>query len=339
MINRLDLLKEKKYNSLLDEYKTLEAIKFLKDNFELKLAKNLDLIRLSAPLFTLTNNGINDDLNGVEKSVKFNVTYLNEEAEIVQSLAKWKRLALKKHNIPPHKGIYTDMNAIRKDEGILDNLHSIYVDQWDWEKVILNEDRTISYLKKEVKKIYKSIKEVNKLLIKKYPGLTNFLSDKINFITSKKLLELYPNLSSKDREKEYTKTHGATFIIGIGNKLKNKSPHDLRAPDYDDWFLNGDILIYYPILDTAVELSSMGIRVNKESLIKQLKSTNTYESRKDLYFHNLLLNDKLPLSIGGGIGQSRLCLVMLNKFHIGEVQSSLWGEDEKILKEYNINLL
>lgn len=318
------------YKSTLSELDTEIAIKFVKDNFENELGKKLDLIRVSAPLFTFTDSGINDDLNGVERPVKFDIKNVDKEAVVVHSLAKWKRLALARYEIPTGKGIYTDMNAIRRDE-TMDPIHSIYVDQWDWEKSIEEKDRTISYLKRTVKKIYGVIKTINKKVEKKFPELKNYFPEKIEFITTKKLCSLYPDLSPKDREREYLKKSGkALFIIGIGHKLQDKKPHDLRAPDYDDWKLNGDILIWYPPLNDVVELSSMGIRVNKESLVKQLKLTHN-EDRLNLYFHKELMDGHLPFSIGGGIGQSRMCLVMLNKVHIGEVQSSIW--DQKTIEE------
>ena len=328
-----------KYSSILNKIDTEIMIKFIKDNFENELGKELDLIRISAPLFTYKDSGLNDDLNGIERPVEFDIKNIDRKAEIVHSLAKWKRFALARYDIPVHKGIYTDMNAIRRDEDV-DNIHSIYVDQWDWEKVILKEDRNLSYLKKTVKKIYKVIKKINAKVIKKHPELADYFPEKIEFMTTKKLYSLYPTLSPKDRERAYLKEHkDALFLIGIGNKLENGKPHDLRAPDYDDWSLNGDILIYYPPLEDVVELSSMGIRVDKEKLIEQLKKTNSLD-RLDLFFHKLLMEDKLPLSIGGGIGQSRMCLVMLNKIHIGEVQSSIWNDDVlKKCKELNIHLL
>jgi len=242
------------------------------------------------------------------------------------------------YDIPVDSGIYTDMNAIRKDE-IEDNIHSIYVDQWDWEKHITKEERTIKYLKSTVRNIYKAMLKTQKAVLKEYPNLDKVFVDKITFITSKKLLSLYPNLPPKERENEITKKYGSVFIIGIGNKLKNKEPHDLRAPDYDDWNLNGDILIFYPPLNEAVELSSMGIRVDNKSLIRQLEITNNMQ-RLTLPFHKALLNNELPLSIGGGIGQSRLCLVLLNKIHIGEVQSSIWNDEETLkASKNNIKLL
>lgn len=327
-----------RYTSKLNLIDTEIAIKFIKDNFENELAKELDLIRVSAPLFTLSNTGINDDLNGVERPVKFDILNTNSEAEIVHSLAKWKRVALKRYNIPLDKGIYTDMNAIRRDEK-MDFLHSIYVDQWDWERRINEEERNLDYLKEIVKKIYRVILNVNKKVISLYPTLTNYFPPKIEFFTTSELLDMYPNLSNKERENEIVKKYGAVFIIGIGDKLKDGKEHDLRAPDYDDWKLNGDILINYPPLNQAVELSSMGIRVNKESLQEQLIKAHK-EERTSLPFHKALLNDELPLSIGGGIGQSRMCLVMLNKIHIGEVQSSIWDEETlQFAKKNNITLL
>ena len=335
---KYDYLKD--YHSKLKRYDTEIAIKYIKDNFENELAKELNLIRISAPLFTYSKTGINDDLNGIEEPVRFKIKNIdkNKDVEIVQSLAKWKRIALARYKIPVHGGIYTDMNAIRKDE-IVDNIHSIYVDQWDWEKVISENDRDLNFLKSEVRKVYRVIKKINRKVINKYPVLTNYFPATIKFITSKKLLSLYPQLSPKEREKEYAKKYGAIFVIGIGDKLKDGQPHDLRAPDYDDWQLNGDIIIYYPPLNDVVELSSMGIRVNKESLKSQLKKTNTLDRLK-LFYHTQLLDDKLPLSIGGGIGQSRMCLVMLNKIHIGEVQASIWPEETlKEAKENHIHLL
>lgn len=327
-----------RYTSKLNLIDTEIAIKFIKDNFENELAKELDLIRVSAPLFTLSNTGINDDLNGVERPVKFDILNTNKEAEIVHSLAKWKRVALKRYNIPLDKGIYTDMNAIRRDEK-MDFLHSIYVDQWDWERRINEEERNLDYLKEIVKKIYRVILNVNKKVISLYPTLTNYFPPKIEFFTTSELLDMYPNLSNKERENEIVKKYGAVFIIGIGDKLKDGKEHDLRAPDYDDWKLNGDILINYPPLNQAVELSSMGIRVNKESLQEQLIKAHK-EERTSLPFHKALLNDELPLSIGGGIGQSRMCLVILNKIHIGEVQSSIWDEETlQFAKKNNITLL
>lgn len=314
------------YKSKLDLIQTEEGIKAVKDSFERSLAKELDLTRVSSPLFVTDNSGLNDNLNGVERPVNFTPKESDERLEIVHSLAKWKRYALDKYSIPLNKGLYCDMNAIRKDE-TLDNLHSIYVDQWDWEKHISKEERTISYLKKTVKKINSAILKTQKKIISTYPSLDPVFKGPVTFITSKKLLSLYPNLTPKERETEFSKLHGTIFIIGIGHKLKDKKPHDLRAPDYDDWKLNGDLLVYYPPLKEAVEISSMGIRVDPISLKSQLKITGNLD-RLNLPFHKALIEDKLPLSIGGGIGQSRLCLVMLNKLHIGEVQSSYWTKEE-----------
>ena len=326
------------YTTKLNLIDTEKGIKIIKDSFEKNLAKELNLLRVSGPLFVNKSSGLNDNLNGVEEPVSFNIKGVDDKIEIVHSLAKWKRYALNVYDIPIDSGIYTDMNAIRKDERE-DNLHSIYVDQWDWEKHINEEERNITFLKKTVKKIYKAILATQRVILEKYPQLDRVFDKNITFITSKKLLSLYPNLTPKERETEICKKYGTVFIIGIGGKLANKKPHDLRAPDYDDWKLNGDILVYYPPLEQAVEISSMGIRVDKDSLVKQLELTNNLD-RLSLPFHQALINDELPLSIGGGIGQSRLCLVMLNKIHIGEVQSSIWNDEEKAkAKENNIKLL
>lgn len=314
------------YQSKLNLKDTELAIKLVKDNFEKKLAKKLNLLRVSAPMFVERNTGLNDNLNGIEVPVTFSPKDNKDNLEIVHSLAKWKRLALKIYEIPVDSGIYTDMNAIRKDE-TLDNLHSLYVDQWDWEKHINDEERTISYLKQIVNKINKAILETEDVIIKHYPELDRIFKNKVKFIKSEDLLKLYPDKTSKERETLICKKYGTVFIIGIGYKLKNGEPHDSRAPDYDDWRLNGDLLVYYPLLEQAVEISSMGIRVNKSSLIKQITITNNLD-RRMLPFHRALLNNELPLSIGGGIGQSRLCLLFLNKLHIGEVQSSYWSKEE-----------
>lgn len=326
------------YKSKLNLIDTEKGIKIIKDSFEKNLAKELNLLRVSGPLFVKKSSGLNDNLNGVEKPVSFTINGVDDDIEVVHSLAKWKRYALNVYDIPIDSGIYTDMNAIRKDEHE-DCLHSIYVDQWDWEKHINEQERNVSFLKKTVKKIYKAILATQRVILEKYPGLDRVFEKNITFITSKKLLSLYPDLSPKERETEICKKYGTVFVIGIGAKLSNGKPHDLRAPDYDDWKLNGDILVYYPPLNQAVEISSMGIRVNKESLTKQLELTDNLD-RLSLPFHQALINDELPLSIGGGIGQSRLCLVMLNKIHIGEVQSSIWNKEEKEkAKKENIKLL
>jgi len=326
------------YKSKLNLLETEKGIKLVKDTFERNLAKELDLLRVSAPLFVTHGSGLNDNLNGVEVPVSFRINGSNDEIEIVHSLAKWKRLALKTYGIEEDKGLYTDMNAVRKNE-IMDNLHSIYVDQWDWEKCINENERKISYLKKVVRKINRAVIKTQNTILKNYPLLEPVFTKEVTFITAKNLLKMYPELSSKDRETAFAKKYGTIFIIGIGGKLKNGKPHDLRAPDYDDWKLNGDLLVYYPPLEQAVELSSMGIRVNRESLLSQLKITNNLD-RISLPFHMMLLNNQLPLSIGGGIGQSRLCLLLLNKIHIGEVQSSVWSDEiKKSCKEQDINLL
>ena len=326
------------YKSKLNLIDTEKGIKIIKDSFEKNLAKELNLLRVSGPLFVKKSSGLNDNLNGVEKPVSFTINGVDDDIEVVHSLAKWKRYALNVYDIPIDSGIYTDMNAIRKDEHE-DCLHSIYVDQWDWEKHINEQERNVSFLKKTVKKIYKAILATQRVILEKYPELDSVFEKNITFITSKKLLSLYPDLSPKERETEICKKYGTVFVIGIGAKLSNGKPHDSRAPDYDDWKLNGDILVYYPPLNQAVEISSMGIRVNKESLTKQLELTNNLD-RLSLPFHQALINNELPLSIGGGIGQSRLCLVMLNKIHIGEVQSSIWNKEEKEkAKKENIKLL
>jgi aspartate--ammonia ligase len=311
------------------------------------LAEKLNLSRVTAPLFVKSGTGINDDLNGVEKPVGFNIKNMNgTRAEIVQSLAKWKRCALADLGIQQGEGIYTDMNAIRPDE-ILDNLHSIYVDQWDWERVISKEDRTLSFLKSIVRKIYKALRETEFYIAEKYPGIKPLLPEDITFIHSEELAEKFPETTPKEREDAIGKEHGAVFIIGIGAPLRDGIPHDGRAPDYDDWItfndkgkgLNGDIILWYPPMNKSVEISSMGIRVDAESLEKQLEMTGTTE-RKKLFFHKKLLKGELPHSIGGGIGQSRLCTFYLRKIHIGEVQVSLWPEEMiQHNKKYNIFIL
>ena len=326
------------YHTDLDVYETQKAIKFVKDTFEKELANKLNLLRVSAPLFVTTKSGLNDGLSGKEKPIGFTIPQLDEDVEIVHSLAKWKRMALYKYDIHLYKGLYTDMNAIRKDENT-DFIHSIYVDQWDWEKSILESDRTYSYLKKTVKKIYSAIYKISLRVEKKYPFLKNSLSKDITFISTRELEKMYPNLSRKEREDEICRKYNAVFLYQIGDKLKDGLPHDSRAADYDDWKLNGDILVYYPLYDMALELSSMGIRVNKDRLVKQLKAKD--ESYKlDNDYCKAILNDELPQSIGGGIGQSRLCMFLLQKAHIGEVQVSIWDKEEtKRLKKNNIHLL
>lgn len=329
------IIKPIDYKPLLSTMKTEQGIKLIKDFFQQNISTELRLRRVTAPLFVLKGLGINDDLNGVERPVTFPIKDLGDaKAEVVHSLAKWKRLTLAEYKIEPGYGIYTDMNAIRADEE-LDNLHSLYVDQWDWEAVITDKQRTIPFLKNVVERIYAAIRRTEYLACETYPELKPFLPEKITFIHSQELLDLYPTLTPKEREDEICRKYGAVFIIGIGGKLSDGKKHDGRAPDYDDWStmgdnglagLNGDILIWYPVLNRSFELSSMGIRVDKSALLKQLELEGK-EDRLELYFHKKLLNGELPLSIGGGIGQSRLCMVMLHKAHIGEIQASIWPED------------
>ncbi len=320
------LLVPKNYHPVLDVMETERAIKKIKDFFQEELAYGLRLRRVSAPLFVTPESGLNDNLNGVERIVGFSLKDMDEKnVEIVQSLAKWKRLALKRYGISAGRGIYTDMNAIRRDEE-LDNIHSIYVDQWDWEKVIEKEDRNITYLKEVVTNIYNCIKNLNDFVNRQYPEIRTPLPNEIFFITSQELLDMYPELSPKERENAITKEKRAVFISGIGGELSSGEPHDGRAPDYDDWELNGDILLYNDILNEAFEISSMGIRVDSDVMKKQLERRDAVD-RSGLVFHRMILNNELPFTIGGGIGQSRLCMYFLRKAHIGEVQSSVWPED------------
>ena len=302
---------------------TEKAIKAVKDMFQVNLSAQLALLRVTAPMMVLSGRGLNDDLNGVERPVKFPVKSMDDApAEVVHSLAKWKRLKLAELGVEPGRGIYTDMNALRPDED-LDNIHSIYVDQWDWEKVMLPEQRTTEFLHKTVKRIYEAVKVTENKLYVEFPQITPMLPEDIFFITAEQLLQRYPGLNPKERENAITKEYGAVFIQGIGSRLSDGQAHDGRAADYDDWALNGDILLWNPILDSAFEISSMGIRVNAESLHKQLAERDQLW-KEDLYFHRLLLDGKLPQTIGGGIGQSRLCMFLLRKAHIGEIQSSIW---------------
>lgn len=329
------LIKPEGYRQLLTPAQTEQGIKQIKDFFQANLSTALRLRRVTAPLFVLRGLGINDDLNGVERPVSFPIKDMDDKvAEVVHSLAKWKRLMLAEYGIQPGYGLYTDMNAIRGDEE-LDNIHSLYVDQWDWCQTIRREDRNLQFLKKVVRNIYAAIRRTEYLVCETYPQIEPFLPEEIHFFHSEELLKMYPGMSPKERENAVCKAYGAVFIIGIGGKLSDGMEHDLRAPDYDDWTtpneegyhgLNGDIMIWYPVLDRAIELSSMGIRVDKEALLRQLQLTGK-EDRKDLYFHQKLLRDELPLSVGGGIGQSRLCLVLLHKAHIGEIQASIWSDD------------
>ena len=314
-----------RYESSLGVIETQQAIKDLKDFFENRLGEMLKLTRVSSPLFVLPETGTNDNLNGVEKPVSFEVPHLRKDAEIVHSLAKWKRVALKKYGFSVGRGLYTDMNAIRKDEE-LDNLHSLYVDQWDWELIINKEDRTMKTLKKVVKSLYKVFKETEEHVHMIYPEVECVLPEEITFITTQELLDMYPNLTPKEREDAIVREKKAVFLMQIGKLLSNGEKHDGRSPDYDDWDLNGDILFYNPVLDNAIELSSMGIRVDEKALERQLKLANC-EDRKELDYHKALLEGKLPYTIGGGIGQSRICMFFLNKAHIGEVQVGIWPQE------------
>jgi aspartate--ammonia ligase len=319
------------YQSALSLIETEVAIKFIKDTFEKELAKALKLTRVSAPLFVQPESGLNDNLNGFERAVRFDVLCLKKEVEIVQSLAKWKRMALAKYGFEAETGLYTDMNAIRRDED-LDALHSVYVDQWDWEKIITKQERTLSYLKKTVRSIYGALKKLASAVNKKYPQITHTIPDKITFISTRELERKYPTLNRKEREKAAAKEYGAIFLYQIGYPLKDGAPHDGRAADYDDWKLNGDIILWYDVLGIAMEISSMGIRVDKDSLVKQLKAKKEMFKLDNPYCQDVI-NDRLPLTIGGGIGQSRLCMFFLNKAHIGEVQSSIWSEES--IQEYS----
>lgn len=336
------------YTPLLDLKQTELAIKQIKETFQLNLSSSLRLRRVTAPLFVLQGRGLNDDLNGYENAVSFPIQDMNGAvAEVVHSLAKWKRVTLADYNISHGYGIYTDMNAIRAHEE-LDNLHSLYVDQWDWERVISPEERTISFLRCIVRKIYSAILQTEFALSESYPQLKPSLPEKITFIHSEELRAKYPGLTPKEREEAITKEHGAVFIIGIGNKLGDGEPHDNRAPDYDDYStpneegfygLNGDLMIWSDVLGKAMELSSMGIRVDRKALLHQLEISGKSE-RAELYFHRRLLDGSLPLSIGGGIGQSRLCMLLLRKAHIGEIQSSIWPEEMRNeCKAMNIPLI
>lgn len=319
----MDLLFPQGYKSPLNIRETENAIKLVRELFEAELREKLNLERASAPLFVRADEGLNDDLSGKERAVSFDMLAIKDaHVQVVHSLAKWKRLSLKNYGYHHGEGIYTNMNAIRRDEE-LDNIHSVYVDQWDWEKVISEEERTVEFLKKTVDVILSVIADVNDKVHQIYPVLKNKIKREVTYITSQELLDLYPHLSAKERENAFVKEHGTVFLMGIGDKLSNGLPHDGRAPDYDDWALNGDILIWNPVLEMAFELSSMGIRVTPQSLREQLKKSGNRE-RENLLYHKMLLAGELPLSIGGGIGQSRLCMLVLEKAHIGEVHSSIW---------------
>ena len=326
------------YSSPLDLYRTQKAISFIKDTFQRRLAVALNLKRVSAPLFVTEDSGLNDNLSGKERPVSFDIPDVGKSAQVVHSLAKWKRLALGEYNFYVGNGLYTDMNAIRRDEE-LDNIHSIYVDQWDWEKVITKEERTLDYLIDVAKKIVTVICDTQELLKIDFPELSSSLSRNMVAVTSQELEDMYPGLTSKEREDAFLKEHKTALIMQIGGKLRSGKPHDSRAPDYDDWALNGDIMFYNETLGRAFEISSMGIRVDKDSLDRQLTLAGCDE-RRSLPFHKALLEDRLPLSIGGGIGQSRLCMLMIGSAHIGEVQASIWDDETlRLCKDAGIKLL
>lgn len=329
----------KDYHSELNLHDTQIAIKTVKDFFQNLLSQRLNLSRVSAPLFVDPDSGLNDNLNGVERPVTFDIKEQNgREAEVVQSLAKWKRYALKKYGFSYSEGLYTDMNAIRRDE-ITDNIHSIFVDQWDWEKIIKKDERTIATLMDTVKVVYKCLRKTEKYMAIQYDYIEEILPHDIFFVTTQELADMFPDNTPKEREYYIAKAKGAVCIMQIGDVLENGERHDGRAPDYDDWSLNADIVVYYPVLDIALELSSMGIRVDKKALLSQLKKAGC-EERKDLPFQKAIINEELPYTIGGGIGQSRLCMLLLDRAHVGEVQASLWPEDmRRICKEHKIVLL
>ncbi len=333
------LIKPEGYKPSLDIRMTEVAIKKTKDYFESELAKELNLTRVSAPLFVRPETGLNDNLNGVERPVAFDVKGIDgDTVEVVHSLAKWKRMALKRYGFAPGEGLYTDMNAIRRDED-MDNLHSVYVDQWDWERIILKSERTEETLKTIVRKIFSVFKRTESYLSGLYPNLQKYLPEDIFFVTTQELEDMYPEMTPKERETALAKEKKAIFIMKIGDTLNSGIKHDGRAPDYDDWALNGDIVFYYPVLDIAYEVSSMGIRVDEDSLVAQLKKAGC-EDRKSLKFHRELLNKELPYTIGGGIGQSRICMFFLGKAHIGEVQASIWSDDMiEECSQNNIELL
>lgn len=333
-----ELILPEHYEAKYDIRETERAIKLVKDTFERRLAQNLNLERVSAPLFVRPESGLNDDLNGVERPVAFDLLESGYTVQVVHSLAKWKRLALSSYGFEPGCGLYTDMNAIRRDES-LDNLHSVYVDQWDWEKVITREERTKETLQKTVELIYAALQETERTLCEAFPKLSAFLPEKVTFLETEELIARYPGCTPKERENRAAKEYGAIFLMGIGAPLSDGAPHDGRAPDYDDWKLNGDLLIWNPVLEIAFEVSSMGIRVDEESLRTQLKSAHC-ESRAELPFHRALLAGELPLTIGGGIGQSRICMLLLQRAHIGEVQASIWSDEMiELCRTHGIQLL
>ena len=334
----MNLIIPKNYNPVLDLRDTEIAIKLVKDFFETELARALNLTRVSAPIMVTPQSGLNDNLNGVERPVSFDVLETGETAEIVHSLAKWKRQALKTYGFRPGEGLYTDMNAIRRDE-VTDNIHSIFVDQWDWERIITPEERNEATQQDIVKKIYLTLRKTEGFVCAHYPHIKPELPDSIAFVSSQELEDRYPDLTPKQREYEAVREHGAVFLMGVGGALHSGKIHDGRAPDYDDWSLNGDILLYDPLLDISLEVSSMGIRVDPEALRRQL-AIRGCEERAELPFQKALLNGELPLTIGGGIGQSRMCVYLLRKAHVGEVQASLWPEDVvEACRAANIQLL
>ena len=326
------------YHTPLPNYEMQRAIEFIKSNFQVNLSNALNLRRVSAPLFVDVNSGLNDNLNGYERPVKFDIPDVGVDGVVVHSLAKWKRLALKQYGFHPGKGLYTDMNAIRRDEEV-DNIHSIYVDQWDWEKVITREDRTVDYLKQTVRAIVQAVCETSEAVNVAFPSIRMKLDRDVYILTTQELEDMYPDLTPKQREDAICRKHHSVFLMQIGKTLASGTKHDGRAPDYDDWELNGDILMWNPILERAFEISSMGIRVDEEAMARQLKAADC-EDRAELPFHKALLSGQLPLTIGGGIGQSRLCMLMLGTCHIGEVQVSLWDNDTlQICHEAGIEIL
>ena len=327
------------YHTPLSVYEMQRAIEFIKSNFQVNLGQALNLRRVSAPLFVREDSGLNDNLNGVERPVSFDIPDVGANGQVVHSLAKWKRLALKRYEFNVGKGLFTDMNAIRRDEEV-DNLHSVYVDQWDWEKVISREDRNVNYLKQTVRAIVGAVAETNDALQIAFPSLHTQIDREVYFVTTQELEDRWPDLTPKERENAICREHHTVFLMQIGDNLKRSGkPHDGRAPDYDDWSLNGDILLYNPLLDSAFEISSMGIRVDEASMDYQLNARGCNE-RRELPFHKMLLNGELPLTIGGGIGQSRLCMIMIGTCHIGEVQASLWDkETEQVCADAGIMLL
>ena len=334
----MNLIIPKNYNPVLDLRDTEIAIKLVKDFFETELARALNLTRVSAPIMVTPQSGLNDNLNGVERPVSFDILETGETAEIVHSLAKWKRQALKTYGFRPGEGLYTDMNAIRRDE-VTDNIHSIFIDQWDWERIITPEERNEATLRDIVKKIYLTLRKTEGFVCAHYPHIKPELPDSIAFVTTQELEDRYPDLTPKQREYEAAREYGAVFLMGVGGALRSGKIHDGRAPDYDDWSLNGDILLYDPLLDISLEVSSMGIRVDPEALRRQL-AIRGCEERAELPFQKALLNGELPLTIGGGIGQSRMCVYLLRKAHVGEVQASLWPEDVvEACRAANIQLL